>query len=36
VWDEAHRRLEEVLGGVTLADVVAGELPAAIRTVEPT
>jgi Rrf2 family protein len=31
VWDAAHRRLEEVLRGVTLADVVAGTLPPVVR-----
>lgn len=36
VWDAAHRRLEEVLGGVTLADLVTGVLPAGIRQVEAT
>ena len=31
VWDAAHRGLENILGGVTLADVVAGTLPAVVR-----
>jgi Rrf2 family protein len=31
VWDAAHRRLEEILGAVTLADVVTGVLPPSIR-----
>jgi Rrf2 family protein len=36
IWDAAHRSLEEVLGSVSLADVVNGELPAIIRTVNGT
>ena len=36
VWDEAHRRLEEVLSSVTLADVVNGQLPPTVRIAEPT
>src|SRR5690606_27466506 len=36
VWDEAHRRLEEVLSSVTLADVVTGRLPPTVRLPEPT
>jgi Rrf2 family protein len=35
IWDAAHRRLEEVLGSVSLADVANGELPEIIRAVEP-
>jgi DNA-binding IscR family transcriptional regulator len=31
VWDAAHRGLEDVLGSVTLADVVAGTLPERLR-----
>jgi Rrf2 family protein len=31
VWDAAHRGLEDVLGSVTLADVVAGILPERLR-----
>jgi Rrf2 family protein len=31
VWDAAHRRLEEVLISVTLADLVNDRLPATIR-----
>jgi Rrf2 family protein len=31
VWDAAHRRLAEILGSVTLADLVNGALPATVR-----
>ena len=30
VWDAAHRNLDDLLGSVTLADVVAGSLPPAV------
>ena len=36
IWDAAHRQLAEVLGSVSLADVVNGDLPVTIRAVGPT
>jgi Rrf2 family protein len=35
VWDAAHRRLAEILGSVTLADLVNGALPATVRPLGP-